>query len=116
MTQTDRTQDYPSLRGRTVGEAMHRGLISCPADASLRDIARMMATYRVHAILVTRHGAKTATDGRGWAIVSDEELVRTAAYGDLDERTAGDIASPHVLTVSTCDALHEAAGAWRGPE
>ena len=35
-----------------VADVMHPGTIACPADTPLRSVARMMATYRVHAIIV----------------------------------------------------------------
>jgi CBS domain-containing protein len=53
---TDHPDLYPSLGELRVADAMHPGLISCPPDAPLRTVARMMATYRVHTILVTSHG------------------------------------------------------------
>jgi hypothetical protein len=35
-----------------VADAMHLGMVSCPADSPLHTVARMMATYRVHAVFV----------------------------------------------------------------
>jgi CBS domain-containing protein len=57
---------------------MHPGLISCPLGASLRTVARMMATYRVHAILVTAHGEEALPGGGPWGTVSDTDLIRAA--------------------------------------
>jgi CBS domain-containing protein len=34
----------PSLEQATVADAMHPGILSCRADATLTDVARMMAT------------------------------------------------------------------------
>jgi CBS domain-containing protein len=36
----------------TVADAMSRGVLSCPPETSLRVVARMMATFGVHAIFV----------------------------------------------------------------
>ena len=54
---------YPALRQLRVIDAMHPGLISCSLDTPLRTVARMMATYRVHAILVTAHGEEELPGG-----------------------------------------------------
>lgn len=54
------------LRKLRVAEAMHPGMIACPPDTPLRSVARMMATYRVHAIVVHAH---------------DEELLPAAPTG-----------------------------------
>ena len=38
-----------------VGDVMSRGVISCPPETPLRVVARMMATFGVHAIFVFEH-------------------------------------------------------------
>ena len=35
----------PSLRHATVVDAMHPGIVSCPPDMPLTDVARLMATH-----------------------------------------------------------------------
>jgi CBS domain-containing protein len=100
---------YPSLAKLRVIDAMHPGLISCSLDTPLRTVARMMATYRVHAILVTAHGEEELP-GRGfWGIVSDADLLRAAESGDLDEQESGAIAVTPVLTIASSDELARAA-------
>ena len=47
----------------------------------------MMATYRVHAVLVTAHGEEELPGGSLWGVVSDTDLLRTAG-------TAGSRARP----------------------
>jgi hypothetical protein len=39
----------------TVGDAMSRGVISCPPETPPRVVARMMVTFGVHAIFVFEH-------------------------------------------------------------
>ena len=68
-----KTGSYPALATLRVIDAMHPALITCSPDSSLRTIARMMATYRVHAILVTAHG--------------DEELAGEATGGSFPTPT-----------------------------
>jgi CBS domain-containing protein len=100
---------YPSLGTLRVVDAMHPGLISCPPDTPLRTVARMMATYRVHAILVTAHGAEELPGGGVWGVVSDTDLLGAAQSGDLDEKASRVIAATPVLTVTTGDELARAA-------
>jgi CBS domain-containing protein len=100
---------YPSLAKLRVVDAMHPGLISCSPEAPLRTVARMMATYRVHAILVTAHGDDELPGERRWGIVSDAALLRAAENADLDEQVAGAIADTPVLTIASSDELARAA-------
>jgi predicted transcriptional regulator len=93
----------PELAGRRVVDAMHAGLISCRPDSPIRAVARLMATYRVHAVLVTSHADDT------WGVISDVALLRAAETGSVDEVTAGSIAESPVLTVATSDELGRVA-------
>jgi CBS domain-containing protein len=68
---------------------MHPGLISCSPDMPLRTVARMIATYRVHAILVTAYGAEELPGSSVWGVISDADLLRAAQVGDLDEQERG---------------------------
>jgi CBS domain-containing protein len=68
----------------------------------------MMATYRVHAILVTAHGEEALPGGSYCGIVSDADVIRAAESADLDQR-AQTIASTPVLTVAPSDELAHAA-------
>ena len=102
-------QTYPALQELRVMQAMHPGLISCPLDTPLRTVARMMATYRVHAILVTAHGEEALPGGGPWGIVSDTDLIRAAETGDVDELEARTIASTPVAGIDSSDELARAA-------
>jgi CBS domain-containing protein len=105
----DSTLMYPALGQLRVVDAMHPGLISCSLDTPLRTVARMMATYRVHAILVTAHGEEELPGGGLWGVVSDSDLLRAAEAGNLDEQPSGRVAATPVLTVSAKDELARAA-------
>lgn len=100
---------YPSLGTLRVVDAMHPRLISCNPDTRLRAVARMMATYRVHAILVTEHGDELLPGGGVWGVISDTDLLRAAETGDLDQQEARSIASTPVPTVTTDQQLASAA-------
>lgn len=102
-------QTYPTLETLRVADAMHTGLISCSPDAPLRTVARLMATYRVHAVLVTGHGADRLPGGGVWGVISDTDLLRAAQTGDLDEHASWAASALPVLTVTTGDRLARAA-------
>ncbi len=97
------------LRELRVIDAMHPGVIACPVDTSLRTVARMMATYRVHAVLVLAHDPEQALEGDGlWGVVSDVDLIQAAQSRDFDERTARSLAATQVLTANSSDSLEQA--------
>jgi CBS domain-containing protein len=100
---------YAALDQLQVADAMHPGLISCSLETPLRAVARMMATYRVHAILVTAHGEEELPEGGLWGVVSDTDLLRATEVRSLDDQPAGEVAATPVLTVTPVDDLARAA-------
>ncbi|HEY7602953.1 MAG TPA: CBS domain-containing protein [Gaiellaceae bacterium] len=88
-------------------DAMHPGMISCPPETPLRTVARMMATYRVHAIIVHAHDDDELPGG-GWGVVTDADLVRAGLNENVDALTASRVAATPVLTVTTVDRLERA--------
>ena len=103
----------PSHRIRPLEElrvidAMHPGMISCPPDTPLRTVARMMATYRVHAILVHAHDGEEMPGGYQWGVVTDVDLIRAARVGSLDDATAQEVVASHALAISTAETLERA--------
>jgi CBS domain-containing protein len=92
----------------TVADAMSRGVISVPPETPLRVVARMMATFRVHAIFVFEHTDEDDEAQRLWAVVSDLDLV-AAACGDLDRQSAGGTAVTPLVSVASHRPMAEAA-------
>ena len=45
--------EAPPFERATVLDAMRLGVVSCPPDTTLREVARIMATYRIHCVVVT---------------------------------------------------------------
>jgi CBS domain-containing protein len=84
-----------------VHDAMHQGVISVRPETPLREVAKLMAERRVHAVAINPGG------GRPWGIVSALDAV--AAVATESELTAGELAATEVLTVSTRDRLDHAA-------
>jgi CBS domain-containing protein len=91
----------------TVGDAMSHGVISCPPETPLRVVARMMATYAVHAIFVFEQVDEPDEAPRLWAVVSDLDLV-AATQLDLDTVTAGATAVTPYVTVASDSSIAEA--------
>jgi CBS domain-containing protein len=97
------TFDAPAFGDASVVDAMRLGVVSCRPDAPLREVARILATYRIHAVVVSE-----IEGDRPWGIVTDLD-VTAAAGRDLDEVKARDIANRELLTVSADDKLAHAA-------
>jgi CBS domain-containing protein len=98
----------PALQQLKVVDAMHPGVISCPVETPLRSVARMMATYRVHAIIVTAHDQEELPQDRLWGVISDVDLMKAAQTFDLDEQTASSLAGTPALMVATTASLSRA--------
>ena len=96
-----------SFEPGTVGDVMSHGVISCPPETPLRVVARMMATYGVHAIFVFEHVDEDDEAPRLWAVVSDLDLV-AATQLDLDTLTAGATAVSPLVTLAADKSIAEA--------
>lgn len=91
----------------TVADAMHSGVLTCPPETPLPTVARMMAGYGVHAIVVTDLDAEGDPDERPWGVVSGLDLVRAAAMAA--DATAGGVAATELVTVGPDAPLSRAA-------
>src|SRR5262245_49362535 len=92
----------------SVADAMNPGVINCTPDTPLRAVARLMATYRVHAVFVFDYGDEGDDTFELWGLVSDLDLV-AGAWAGIDERTAGNSAVAPLVTVRSNDRLEHAA-------
>lgn len=97
----------PAFEHATVADAMHSGVVSCPPETPLRIVAQMMATHRIHAVVVFGD-PRDYTDDRPWRVLSDLDVVRSSE-ADVASLTAGDTASNPIMTVSPGDPLRDAA-------
>jgi len=89
-TSTHRSYLMPSLEHATVADAMHLGILSCEPDATLTDVATMMATHHVHCIAVVGISHEEP-ECFVWAIISDLSLVQ-AGIADGAEPSARELA------------------------
>jgi CBS domain-containing protein len=97
----------PSFEHATVADAMHPGIMTCEPDATVTEVARMMAGHHVHCIAVMgiahNHGEQLV-----WGIISDLDLIR-AGTANGAEQTASEMAIDPIFTVEPSTPLREAA-------
>ena len=98
-----------SAGGVTVSTVMHQGVITCPPQTPLADVAARMAHHCVHCIVVQGlargpHGSERLV----WGIVSDLDLMRATASGQMDAQ-ASEIAATEIVTVGPDDDVTDVA-------
>jgi CBS domain-containing protein len=81
-------------------DVMHRGVVTCTTDTPLLEVARLMTTHRIHAV-VTIGDHEEGDEGRPWGVVSDHDVVAAVCSGAVKNRTAGDVGAHEVITVPT---------------
>jgi len=91
---------------RSVGDAMHWGLIHCPPEASLRAVAAVMAQERVHCVVVIDNPRDKQSL---WGVVSDIDLVAASTVRALDEQRAAGTAMRPAVTAFPHESLASAA-------
>jgi len=96
----------PAAMESAVEDVMHRGVLVCARAAPLSRVAELMATHRVHCVVVSDDPEHA---GSLWGVVSDLDLVAAATVRDLDEQTAGASAATEALTISPAETLRRAA-------
>jgi CBS domain-containing protein len=92
----------PLLDAITVGEAMHRGIVTCAPTAGLREVAGLLAEHGVHCAVVAGDPDHTL-----WGTVSDLDLMR--GLNSPVPLVAGNLAALDVVTVTPRDELRRAA-------
>ena len=104
-----RSRPGPGLEQLRVADVMHAGAMTCPLETPLRDVARMMAGYRIHAVIVFGEDTDDGSGSGLWGVVSDLDLIEAAASGEVDDRTAGGTAVTPALVISGDDTVARAA-------
>ena len=79
---------------RTVAEAMHPGVVTCPPETSLRAVAGLLAEHRIHAVVVAGDEEDAPI-----AVVTDRDVIWSQSRGELDLVSARDAASEPTVTV-----------------
>jgi CBS domain-containing protein len=89
-----------------VADAMRPGILTCDPATPLREVARLMATRRVHCVLI--RGVDPPAPAR-FAVLSDLDLARAAGDGAVENVTAREIAWSPLITVPPDATLEHAA-------
>ena len=89
----------------TVGSVMHRGVVACRPNDSLRTVAAILAANSIHALVVASPEERAPC-----AVVTDRDVVYGHLLGKLDELAARDAASEPTVTVRADLDLSEASG------
>jgi CBS domain-containing protein len=85
---------------------MHSGLVHCTPDATLRQVASLMAEAVVHCVVVL----EPPGDGAAlWGVVTDLDLVAAATVRPLDDQRAGGTAMTPAVTAYPHESLESAA-------
>ena len=98
----------PPLCHATLTHAMHPGTVSCPVDATLTDVARLMATHHVHCIAVMGTSRDRQGERLGWGLIPHLEVMRAGIRAGPEE-SAGALAVEPMISVGPSTGLSEAA-------
>jgi CBS domain-containing protein len=95
----------PALERATVADAMHAGIVTCPADSPLETVARTMATHHLHCVAVMGVHADGG-ERLVWGTITDLDVARAARRDD--EQDAGTLATTPAVTIESGAPLGEA--------
>ena len=95
---------------KSVGDLMHRGLITCKTSTTLGQVATLLTEHHVHALVVADR------DGRPAGVISDFDLLAgewlstdEASLATMRSLTAGDMMTTPIDTVEADVPAHVAA-------
>jgi CBS domain-containing protein len=91
----------PPFEHATVLDAMRMGVVSCPPDTPIREVARIMATYRIHCVVVAE-----VAEGTPMSVIADVDVAAAAGTRDA---VAAALARTEPVTVKPNDPLEQAA-------
>ena len=109
LARTEGSYLSPSFEHARVGDVMHPGVITCSAETSVEEVARIMVTNHVHAVVVVG-----LADGDAWGVISATDVLGVAS--EAPDRLAGTCAGTELVTVTPHDPLGVAAGVMREHE
>jgi CBS domain-containing protein len=100
------TMNSSSRSSILVADAMRPGILTCHAGTTLREVAWLMATRRVHCVLVRGVDPPALPS---FAVLSDLDLARATGDGVVETVTARDVARSPLITVVPDATLQHAA-------
>jgi CBS domain-containing protein len=89
---------------------MHPGVVSCSQAATAAEIARIMASCRVHCVAVMGLSHDQRQDPMIWGIVSDLDLLDAVTEAGRSA-TAATLAREPVISIRSSMSVHDAAKA-----
>lgn len=92
------------LEQLTAADVMHRGVIALGPGASVRDLARLMAEWHIHAVAVAGVEPGPGGERLRWSIASATDLLQALVHGDLSAR-AGEVAGTEPLVVDASERV-----------
>jgi CBS domain-containing protein len=95
-----------AMHSTTVREAMHPGIMACTATASVAEVAHIMASCRVHSVIVVAAGPDQQPSISG--VLSEVDLLRWATGGST-HLPVGAVVSSAAAAVSPGAPVQEAA-------
>lgn len=99
---TDQRTPTPALGHVRVSDCMHPGVFTCAPDDPLQHVAMVMATHKVHSVVMTNGGGD-----RPIGVLSDLDVVTAVAAGA--DCTASEAAATEPVSVSSQESLAGAA-------
>lgn len=97
----------PPLPHATVADAIHPGIVSCSLDASLTDVARLMATEHVHCVVAMGTSHEEPAERFVWGLISDLDVLRAGIHQGPDA-SARALALDPIISVRSTMPLREA--------
>jgi CBS domain-containing protein len=98
----------PTLQHALVKDVMRPGIITCPPQADLGSVARIMATEHVHAVVITGIEPVPGGERLTWGLLTALDLVAAGLPG-CDAAEAADLASSEIVTIEAGEPLERAA-------
>jgi CBS domain-containing protein len=95
------------LQDMTVADAMNPGIVSCPQDATLADVARIMARHYVHCVAIMNLAHDESGELVVWGVITDLDMLRGAIESDGHAGAASLVEQP-VITVRPTISLRDA--------
>lgn len=92
-----------------VSDVMHRGVINRPPQTPLTDVAAAMAENGVHSVVIEGLAGRPGREEElVWGIVSDLDLMRAAAAGEMDAEVDR-LAATEIVTIDSDESVQRAA-------
>ncbi len=79
---------------KLVRDIMHRGVITCWVDEPLIDVVHRLNEYNINALFVLDES------GRAEGVISQTDLARAHVEGNWQKRTAEEIMTTDIVTIS----------------